>query len=307
VEEIAVLEFALHANPRDARAHYFLGNLLYDRRRHSEAISHWEKAAALDPIFAIVWRNLGIAYFNVARNPEKAYAAYQRAFRADMKCARVLFERDQLWKRLGKAPTTRLRELEKHLDLVRQRDDLSLELCSLYNQIGSHAKVLELLGSRRFQPWEGGEGGPLRQHVRSHLALGIQALAADAANSAREHFDHALLAPPNLGEASHLLANKSDIYYWLGEAWLKLAQPAKASECWKHAAEFKGDFQEMSVRTFSELTFYSALSMRKLDRLAESRKLLRELLAYARRLRHRRRIFPTSPPHCLRCCCLRMT
>jgi tetratricopeptide (TPR) repeat protein len=283
VEEIAVLDSALCANPRDPRAHYYLGNLLYDRRRHSEAISHWEKAATLEPAFSIVWRNLGIAYFNVAQDPAKAHAAYERAFRADTRCPRVLFERDQLWKRLGKAPTTRLRELEKHLDLVRQRDDLSLELCSLYNQTGKHAEVLDLLGSRRFQPWEGGEGGPLRQHVRSHLALGIHSLAADA-NSAREHFEQALLAPPNLGEARHLLANKSDIYYWLGEAWFKLNEPTKASDCWKRAAEFTGDFQEMSARSFSELTFYSALSMRKLGRQRESKKLLRELLAYARKL-----------------------
>ena len=32
------------------------------------------------------------------------------------------------------------------------------------------------------------------------------------------------------------------------------------------AAEFKGDFQEMSVRAFSELTYYSALSWRRLGK-----------------------------------------
>ena len=38
LEEIAVLETAMRANPNDARAPYYLGNLLYDRRRHEEAI-----------------------------------------------------------------------------------------------------------------------------------------------------------------------------------------------------------------------------------------------------------------------------
>ena len=38
LEEIAVLESAIRANLRDARAPYYLGNLLYDRRRHAEAI-----------------------------------------------------------------------------------------------------------------------------------------------------------------------------------------------------------------------------------------------------------------------------
>src|SRR5207302_4416456 len=37
LEEIAILEAAMRANPRDPRAPYYLGNLLYDRRRHEEA------------------------------------------------------------------------------------------------------------------------------------------------------------------------------------------------------------------------------------------------------------------------------
>lgn len=42
--------------------------------------------------------------------------------------------------------------------MVSQRDDLSIELCSLYNQTGQHEAALKILTSRHFQPWEGGEG-----------------------------------------------------------------------------------------------------------------------------------------------------
>jgi hypothetical protein len=41
----------------------------------------------------------------------------------------------------------------------------------------------------------------------------------------------------------------------------------------------------MSVRAFSEMTYYSALSWEKLGRRSRARKLLRELMAYARKLR----------------------
>ena len=58
----------MRANPADPRAPYYLGNLLYDRRRHEEAIGLWERAARLDPGFSVVWRNLGIGYFNVRHN-----------------------------------------------------------------------------------------------------------------------------------------------------------------------------------------------------------------------------------------------
>jgi len=40
----------------------------------------------------------------------------------------------------------------------------------------------------------------------------------------------------------------------------------------------------MSVRAFSEMTYYSALAWEKLGQRAKAKKLLRELLAYARQL-----------------------
>jgi tetratricopeptide (TPR) repeat protein len=284
LEEIAILRSAMRANPHDARAPYYLGNLLYDQRRHAEAIRLWERSAKLDPAFPIVWRNLGIGYFNVSHQAAKARAAYERAFRAEPASARVLFERDQLWKRLGEKPERRLRELLKHAELVRQRDDLSVELCALYNQAGQHAKALELLRSRNFQPWEGGEGGPLGQHRRSHLALGREALARGDAPTARDHFAAALDTPPNLGEAKHLLASQSDVYYWLGVALDALGDKAQARDRWRAAAAFHGDFQEMSVRPFSEQSCYAALASERLGQKARAAKLLRELLAYARQL-----------------------
>jgi tetratricopeptide (TPR) repeat protein len=285
LEEIAILEAARRANPKDARAPYYLGNLFYDRRRHEEAIRMWERSAKLDPAFSIAWRNLGIGYFNIRRQPARARTAYERACAAAPNDARLLYERDQLWKRKGESPARRLRALEKRLDLVRQRDDLSVELCALYNQTGRHGEALELLNSRRFQPWEGGEGQALGQHTRSHLALGRAALARDDAAAARAHFAAGLTSPPHLGEARHLLANQSDLHYWLGVALAALGEQAAARQHWLAAATFKGDFQGMSVRAFSEMTYYSALAWQRLGAKGRARQLLRRLLAHAQQLR----------------------
>jgi tetratricopeptide (TPR) repeat protein len=284
LEEIAVFEMAMRANPNDPRAPYYLGNLLYDRRRHEEAICLWEKSAKLDSNYSNVWRNLGIGYFNIRQQPAKARAAYEKAFNANRADARLLYERDQLWKRLGEKPEKRLNELLQYPRLVRQRDDLSIELCALYNQTGQHVKALELLTSRKFQPWEGGEGGPLGQHVRAQLALGRARLRENDFAGALKHFDAALASPRNLSEAKHLLANQSDIHYWLGCACVGLADRHSAREHWLVAANCKGDFQEMSVRAFSEMTYYSAMSWEKLGRKSKANKLFRELLAYAQKL-----------------------
>jgi tetratricopeptide (TPR) repeat protein len=284
LEEIAILEHAIRLDPRDPRAPYYLGNLFYHRQLRREAIALWEKAASLDPRLPTVWRNLGIAYYNVLGKPSKAKEAYEKAFQADPKDARLLYERDQLWKRLGVLPGKRLSALEQHAGLVARRDDLTVEICTLYNQTGQPAKALRILSGRNFQPWEGGEGQALGQHVRTLLALGRKALEADDTARACEHFGHALTSPQNLSEAKHLLANQSDIHYWLGVALDKAGEKRAAKHHWTLAATFRGDFQEMSVHPFSEMTYYSALAWEKLGKKAKATRLLRDLLAHAKQL-----------------------
>ncbi len=281
LEEMCFLQAALLANPEDARAAYYLGNLLYDRRRHREAIAHWEQSARFWPDFSVVWRNLGIAYFNVLGDAERARAAFDQALLAAPDDARVLYERDQLWKRIGVLPVQRLAELEKFPQLITLRDDLTVELAALYNQTRQHEKAFSLIQSRRFQPWEGGEGMALGQHVRTHLALGRRALAGRDFAEAIRLFKAALDCPENLGEARHLLANQSDIFYWLGVAFDACRDSQSARQWWERAAGQKGDFQEMSVRSFSELTFYSSLALARLGGSNQAEELLRSMLVYA--------------------------
>jgi tetratricopeptide (TPR) repeat protein len=284
LEELIILQAAVAGNPMDSRAAYYLGNLLYDRRRHREAIELWEQSAHLDPSFSVVWRNLGIAYFNVLGDAEKARPAFDRAIQVNPEDARVLYERDQLWKRTGETPENRLREFETFAELVRQRDDASVELARLYNQTRQPEKALALLRSRKFQPWEGGEGLALGQHARTHLELGRRALGAGKAREAQRFFEMALSCPENLGEATHPLANQSDIFYWLGIAADVAGDDTAARRWWERAAQGRGDFQHMSVKSFSEMTYYNALALRRLWRPEEAEKLLRDLLRYAEAL-----------------------
>jgi tetratricopeptide (TPR) repeat protein len=286
LEDIGALEAAIAAEPTDARAPYYLGNLLYDRRRGEEAIAAWERSVKIDPAFAIPWRNLGIAYFNVRRKPAAARRAYEKAIEADPDNARLLFEFDQLLKRTASSVTQRIGRLERRRDLVMQRDDLAVELCSLYNQVGRHEDARAIVSTRRFQPWEGGEGGALGQHTRTHLGLAREAMTRGEPDEAVRLLEHALTAPENLGEARHLLANASDVHLALGEALSAAGDRDAARRHWTIAAEFKGDFQEMSVRPFSEMTHASALAMRALGRRREADRLLRDLLRYAEQLEH---------------------
>jgi tetratricopeptide (TPR) repeat protein len=284
VEEIVILQSAMRASPTDAHAPYLLGTLYYDRGRRAEAIEMWEKAAAIKLHDAMTWRNLGIAYFNHRRDFSAARDAYERAWEYGSGDARLLFERDQLSKRLGVAPEKRLVELQKYPQLVVSRDDLSVELCELLNLAGRHDEALRILNSRQFQPWEGGEGLALSQFVHTNLALGKMALKSEHPETARRHFAQALKSPPNLGETKHILANRSDVYYWLGVACRAVCDESTARKYLLIAAQARGDFQEMSVRQYSEMTYFSTVAMQRLGRGAEAERLFKELLAYAKTL-----------------------
>lgn len=281
LEEMLVLESAISRYPDNGAAHYLLGNLLYDRRRHEEGIANWEMAAHRIPSFATVWRNLGIAYFNVNRDETKAMDAFDRAMEADPQDGRILYERDQLWKRTGATPEVRLAELLRHSSLISLRDDLSVELASLYNQVGRPEDALELLLHRKFQPWEGGEGLTLAQYVRARMLLGRRALEKADAATALTQFSAALTIPENLGEAKHLLASQSDIYYWLGVAWEKAGQHDKAEEWWHCATRYKGDFQQMALRNVSEMSYWSALAQERLGEHTEAAACFQKIYDYS--------------------------
>src|ERR1019366_5365898 len=131
-------------------------------------------------------------------------------------------------------------------------------------------------------------GRALRLQVCAHLSLGRQALRKRDAARAVRHFNEALTAPENLGEANHPLANQSDIHYWLGCALVHMGDQSGARRHWTAAAEFKGYSQTMSVRSYSEMTYYSALALQRLERRKEADRLLGGLLPYAQK--------PPPPP-----------
>ena len=308
LEEILILETAITCNPRDGLAHYYLGNLLYDRKRHGEAIKHWEKAARLKPDYSVIWRNLGIGYFNVLKQPAKAKHAYQRAMRCNSTDPRLLYEQDQLAKRMGVKIHARLSALETSGNVAlqipapaglmtrndglkahpaapwAQRDDLAIEYCALLNLARRHEEALAILTHRHFQPCEGGEGRVLEQFVRANCSLGRDLLRQGKAAQALEYFQSALKPPETLGEARHPLANCSDIYFYLGQTYAALGQMAHARQWWRRAATTRGDFQQMAVTQYSEMTLYTILALRELGKMQAAEKLIRAVTTYAKKL-----------------------
>lgn len=299
LEEIAVLQAAIERSPHDGLARLLLGQLFYDRRRHAEATDLWEQAALLRPNDPLVWRNLGVARFNVKGNAAGARQAYEQARKCRPDDARVLYESDQLAKVMGAPVAQRLANLQNNDVLVAKRDDLSLELATLLNQVGRPDQALSILHTRQFQPWEGGEGMILEEFIRAKILSGISHLRGGRISAALAEFAATLQPPETLGETWHPLANRSEVYFWLGEASFAADKPAEARKWWTNAAESSGDFQQMAVTPYSEKTFFQILSLQRLNRRAEAEELIEKLRQYADGLLHSPAVidyFATSLP-----------
>jgi tetratricopeptide (TPR) repeat protein len=285
LQEMLLFEESIRRQPDDARAHYYLGNLLYDCKRHQEAIAHWERSVELNPSLATAWRNLGFGYFNIANATEKALDAFRHARDLAPDDARILYEYDQLLKRTGESPESRLMQLQAHASMVNQRDDLSIELASLLNSAAMPQAALDLLNGRHFQPWEGGEGQVLAQFVRSHILLAQLALKNDIPSMALQRLYTAISPPASLSEARHLLQNRSMIDYWLGKSLKLDGDLDAAAKTLERAARSIGDFQQMQVQEVSDMTYWSAKALEELGRVEEAAALFEKIGDYARHLR----------------------
>lgn len=280
--ELIVLKNVIRENQNDHRAHYYLGNLLYDKKRHTEAIKLWEVSKSIHPKFPIVHRNLALGYYNKLGKAELALHELENAFQLNTQDARVFYELDQLYKKLNYEPESRLINLENHMELVLARDDLHIEYVTLLNIFGRYENALMALQSRIFHPWEGGEGKVTRQYVYANVELGKQHLLDCDYDTAIEYLTAALQYPINLGEGKLAGAQENDIYYYLGCAYEKAGQSIKSKECLQIAST--GLHEPTSAMYYNdqppEMIFYQGLSWLKLNNEKEAKRRFNKLVDY---------------------------
>ena len=282
LEDVVILEAACRANPRDGRAPYYLGNFWYAHRRYDEAIACWESACLLDPTFATVYRNLGLAYYNKRKDAGKALDCYQRAFELDRSDARVFYELDQLYKRLNRLPGERLRLLEQNIELVKQRDDLSVEYIHLLNLIGKSENAFAYLMQRTFHPWEGGEGKITGQYVTSLVERAKTLITGGQARQAIDLLGQAQVYPHNLGEGKLFGAQENQIFYYLGCAYKSLTEMDEANRWFERASV--GLSEPVSAVYYNDLPpdmiFYQGLAHLKLGHTAQAQMIFHKLMDF---------------------------
>ncbi|NOV02787.1 DUF5107 domain-containing protein [Paenibacillus planticolens] len=281
--DLQVLTSVISADPKDDKAHYYLGNWFYDKRRHEDAIAHWEASRSIRDDFATVHRNLSLAYFNKRRDTASALFAMEKAFACRPEDARVFYELDQLYKKLGYKAETRCDKLEEHQDLVNKRDDLYVEYITLLNAQGYHEKAVQALHARIFHPWEGGEGKVTGQHVFAHVELAKRALAEGRFEEAIILLGQALVYPDNLGEGKLTGAQENNIYYYLGLAHESLMDSKQAQECFNIASQ--GLEEPASAMYYNDqppdMIFYQGMAWQALGNEKEAKSRFNKLIDYA--------------------------
>jgi tetratricopeptide (TPR) repeat protein len=261
LETIAVLERAMAADPGDARAPYYLGNLLYDLQPE-RAVAEWEKARALDPGFARVHRNLAFAYARTRNDLGAAIASQEKAVAIEKGEPRLYYELDQLlaWARAPLA--SRLRWLQDRPETTARRDLTRGRLARVQVLLGHLDDALETLGTGRFHVWEG-ERGLHELYVDARLERGRKRLAAGDAGGALGEFQATERVPPNIEVGGAVSSHLAAVRYHEGLALRALGRGADADTAFREASE--------SALPTPEGHYWVGRALQELGRTAEAR------------------------------------
>ena len=259
LEDIAVLR----AFAGDWQAQYLLGCIYYDRMNYGAALACWEQSAALHPGYAFTWRNMAQARFDHFGDPAGARGNMERALDLAPDNARIVYELLQLYKNIKMPAAERLAFLEAHKKQALQRDDCALDLVILHVQLGQFEKARELLLSRRFNIYEGGEGKLTRLHGWLYTLLGCKAAGEGDNELSIKWFKEALVFPANYGEGRHYSAQEGQIHYYTGLLLESQGDLEGARAEWSMAAN--------QPSHISEISFFAGKSLEKLGRSDEAK------------------------------------
>ena len=240
-EAIDALRQAMKTNPRDARAPYYLGNLLYDLQPE-EATALWEASAALDPSFSIVHRNLATAYAHQKSGSDlnKAIAELEKAVSLDRKYPMHFKELDELYEQAGTPIEKRLPLFEKNQDIVAQRDDAQNRAIALKVAGGKYDDAIKMMTGRKFAVAEGANLNVGEHWADAHILRGQQNLAANRYQEALADFQTADTMPTNLpsrnGTGGGGGGGRSvEIAYWSGVTYEAMGDRNRATQIWTQA------------------------------------------------------------------------
>ncbi len=269
LETIDVLKMAMKYNENDAKAAYYLGNLLYDKQPEV-AISHWGQAVKKDPGLAIAYRNLGWGYYRAKNDIPTAISQYEKAIENKNNDPIYYYELDKLYELANATPEKRLNMLEPNHNTVIKRNDALLREIIVLNLNGKYEKALEYLTNNHFHIREGDMR--IRDiNVNAHLLIGKEYFEEKKYEEAINHFELANTFPENQQVGRSLKDERvPQIWYFIGLANEALGINDEAEKCFKKSVE-----QELDGSVYK---YYQGLSYLKLKEKEKAGELFKKLI-----------------------------
>jgi tetratricopeptide (TPR) repeat protein len=291
-EAIDVLRRAIEANPRDARAPYYLGNLLYDWQPE-EATRMWERSAGLDPSFAITHRNLATAYMHQASGADinKAIAQMEQAVSLEHKYALHFTELDELYEQAGIPLEKRLLLFQQNASVVARRDDAQNRVIALQIATGQVDDAIRTMTTRAFAVAEGANLNVADHWTDAHILRAQTEIHAKRYTEALADLEAAATIPANLpagfgyGGSSTRYA---ELAYWTGVAHEGSGDTEKAAESWKHAVAPPEPAPQRPANQSGDVAaggsaqaYYKGLAFQKLGQTEKAQALFQKLVQSA--------------------------
>lgn len=285
LEELLILTDCIEVLKNAPMADYYLGNLLYDKKRYADAIRHWESAVKQKPELAMAHRNLSIAYYNKEHQPGKALKAIETACSLEPDYPRFWLERDQLAAKLGHSVQARLEVLQTHESLLPRLDALYLRYITLLNCNGHYEEALRCLSSHIFHPWEGGEGKVVAQYRFALTELAKRKISQRQYREAIDLLKRTLQYPENLGEGKLPSVPDNQAHYLMGLSYRSLGDAESAERYFTLAT---GGTQTPSRVLYyndqpSDFIYYQGLAYQALGQSDLARKSFHQLLSFGER------------------------
>ena len=281
LESEAVLRAVLAENPADARAHYYLGNLLASRFRYDEALPCWERAVKLEPTIAPAQRNIGLTLWHLRREGKKALAAYRKAIAAAPDDHDLYVEADDILEALGLS-RARVRLLASAPEGVIARDKVAKRLAAAYYAEGRYDRVLEVLRRFDFWPWEGERTAGVL-YSAALVGKALLAMKRTQYRQALSCFEESMKHPPNFHMGRPAYPRFAKQKYLMAQCLTLLGEEEHAGQVLQSAAEERYVGWD---RDLSEALYYNGLAKLRLGRRGEARRIftrLRTLVEPSRR------------------------
>lgn len=234
LEEVLALEHALQAKPDDQLAQYALGNFYYAHERYEEAIALWESASARMSSFDVLWRNLGLAYWQQRNNLPRATECLERALALNPLNQDVYALLNKLY--MTQAQVEKRRALLEQLQMLpNPRDDVHKLIVFMLVDLGEYEQAIRMLQTEQFvasemdQSFRTAYTSAFLQRARAHQREGQREAAIHALRLALDY-------PANVGVGRPLTPNDAEILYELGCTLEESGKLMEAIEAWRQAA-----------------------------------------------------------------------